>query len=696
MNILASQPPASKAPASFYLLHALLLPLFLLLASHSAHAQWQPTEGPNEESIADFAASGTTIYAACNRGVYGSDDEGVNWYNITNNLPTFLTTYRIIEVNGPTLFVGTNSGIWRSTNSGADWLEISAGLPANSRVDAILLGDTIIYTGTNKGIFSSTNNGDTWVNANNGFPSDIQGRAYLPMDTLLLLGTSKGLYASANNGASWTAHDVGLPDSSFVFSLARGGGMLYVSTADGVYRSVDSGANWTAATNNWASPFGIVLAVADSVLYAGTNECLYASPDSGTTWNPLQLGVSSIAFTSTTTTAIHFTSSGILTGGNSGAYFSDDLGSTWTQRNTGFPYVNVVTLATNGKQVFGGSDGGLYQVDSTGTKWPRILRYIANSVQARDSDLFIGSGSGLIYSSPDLGSAWTAGTGFFDNGQDVIAVTGNTVFAKYNAAGFSINNGWISTDKGATFTQSPLPYTIFTNVDDATLLAVDSQVIQYTSSGWIPVSGLFDGDTVLSLGASSSTIFAGTEGGILRSPMGGTAWSKRSFGSANALVTNVVVDGKNIYACTSDNRLFSSASNGIDWMEVTDNFTDSIVDRMSFGVMAQQFVITDDAIYLLGKTGIWTRPLEEVTGISNHISQAEFTAWPNPTAGTFTVASNTAGNLTVYNLLGHSVAQAAVRQQGSTRVDLGGKPAGIYIVALRSKDAVHTRRIVVR
>ncbi|MEZ5040861.1 MAG: hypothetical protein R2828_13275 [Saprospiraceae bacterium] len=72
--------------------------------------------------------------------VFVTEDFGVHWKNITNNLPTDFSAYVIREdpVNPNLLFVGTEEAVHFSYNRGAEWHELMANMPTVAIHDLVI------------------------------------------------------------------------------------------------------------------------------------------------------------------------------------------------------------------------------------------------------------------------------------------------------------------------------------------------------------------------------------------------------------------------------------------------------------------------------------------------------------------------------------------------------------------------------
>ncbi|MFI5144811.1 MAG: T9SS type A sorting domain-containing protein [Ignavibacteria bacterium] len=72
---------------------------------------------------ASFGGTGSTK-------VYKTTNGGVNWNNISNNIPSIAVNSLVLRNNAPRmLFAGTDLGVYQTTNEGTNWVSFSSGMP---------------------------------------------------------------------------------------------------------------------------------------------------------------------------------------------------------------------------------------------------------------------------------------------------------------------------------------------------------------------------------------------------------------------------------------------------------------------------------------------------------------------------------------------------------------------------------------
>jgi hypothetical protein len=120
------------------------------------------------------------------------------------------------------------------------------------------------------------------------------------------------------------------------------------------------------------------------------------------------------------------------------------------------------------------------------------------------------------------------------------------------------------------------------------LMSVSHADAQWTSMGNL------QGGPITAIVAWKNEIFVGTTaGGVLRSTMDGTGWSRANEGLTDTRVLTLVVKDSSLFAGTSGGGVFVSSPPGGRWEHASDGLTDSIV----------QFLMVDGESILAGTVG---------------------------------------------------------------------------------------------
>jgi hypothetical protein len=241
-------------------------------------------------------SNGNIVYAAADNGVYRSTDGGLNWSRGLNAVGTAQSL--ALDATSPAanriLFTGINgSGIRRSTNGGASWTQVlSATTPAvatallsvTNGIGRVIVelapptsppnpaGIQVLYatmesTGGGApdplGLFESTDQGATWTQRTaTGMPSSTQGGFSMAMgvdpaspgdgtNDILYVGMV-GYGKSTDSGNSFSPTGSGMHvdfHANFVFGLqpSPNPSIVFAGNDGGIWKSTDGGANWSGA-----------------------------------------------------------------------------------------------------------------------------------------------------------------------------------------------------------------------------------------------------------------------------------------------------------------------------------------------------------------------------------------------------------------------------------------------------------------
>jgi hypothetical protein len=193
-------------------------------------------------------------------------------------------------------------------------------------------------------------------------------------------------------------------------SLAVSGSYIVAGTVgSGPFRSRDNGEQWTPISDGLTdADYPTLFADVDG-LFIGTHlNGIFRSTDNGTSWTHMDSGLAPTAICA-------FARSGwnlfAATNGN-GIFRSTDNGTTWSSVDSALATLRVGTLLVDGRYIFAGTiDGWVYRSSDNGETWMLAARAtwypgITCMVKAGPY-LYVGSGAGGVYRSSDNGDTWT-------------------------------------------------------------------------------------------------------------------------------------------------------------------------------------------------------------------------------------------------------------------------------------------------
>ncbi|MCB0164347.1 MAG: hypothetical protein KDI79_08985 [Anaerolineae bacterium] len=430
-------------------------------------------------------------------------------------------------------------GLWRSVDGGLTWEAGGAGLTGidNLMPTKILFSPTFetdqtVYfffrdtSGANTSLlFRSTDAGQTWQPWQKPFIGrNFASVAFTP-DGDFMFGEENGELAQLRSSAIvWTTPKP-TPQNFPINDLAVAADdadptLFIVSGQNGLYSSDDGGQTWSrTAFPVRDTSYGLTkyrLAVSpnfatDETLYVATGRSLHRSTDGGQTWAqiPLETDQSSEALT--------FRAQRVA--------FSPDYG--------------------RDKTLLAGTAGAVYRSDDGGQTWSEVL------TSAGDSSTI-----DLLTFAPD----------------------GDMAYARF---GYS-QSLFTSDDGGQTWQEQATPDEYFSIVSstvgpDNTLTAAlefDTRLLQ---TGLQPASRpIIAGPSQLTsllavVYTADGTLFAGGQGGIVRSDDNGQTWQPTTGSGlpSDAEVAGLKAAGDHLFAATTAGQIFVSADEGETWQDIS-------------------------------------------------------------------------------------------------------------------------------
>lgn len=374
-----------------------------------------------------------------------------------------------------------------------------------------------------------------WVKMTSPFFENISCLA--ANETDVFAGTPYGVFWSSDNGANWKS----IGPAEGVDALGLSGQNLFTSTSSGLYLSTYDGDKWTVVKTNFPSnEIAIALKSLGSRIYAGTKSgSVFLSTDEGKDWSSVNNGIDG---TVQTFAVIDTT---LFAGSTDGLYvnISD---TAWDKIDSGLNDSNVKALTSSGSNIYALAGYNVYRSTDGGKSWSKVnnskIFVFGSKIAAIGSNLFVGSSSFGLFMSTDGGKTWAnENKEMPDQWVKAFAVSGNNLYL-----GTDIDGVFLSTNKGASW--NPVNHGLPTN-NITSMMSIEA------------------------LGASDSTIFAGTQIGVYRSVDSAKSWTKLENGLLDPQVETIAVYGKTIYVGTYSKGIFESNDNGDSWTQINNGLT---------------------------------------------------------------------------------------------------------------------------
>ena len=595
-----------------------------LLFTIGAGAQWMRTPGPDGGQVGCIGVDGTSLFAGTSGGgLFLSTNSGASWSPANTGLP--VNRVQAFCASGGTIFTGTwGGGIYISTNGGVSWTFSSAGLQSGD-VRCLAASGGSVYAGTyGAGVFVSTDGGATWSASNSGLTSTVIW-AFTSSGTSVFAATDGGAFVSTDGGASWNAVPNGLTNTH-VLSIAVIGTHVFAGTdGGGVYRTTDDGLLWTQVDSGLAVTSVYALAVSSPGLYAATWGGVFVSTDEGTSWSAASTGLTK---TDVRTLATEGGAVFAGTNGGNGVYRTSDGGASWSAASSGLAAATIRAFASGASGTFAATDDhGVYLRTTGGAGWTPVNTGLTNtnirSLAVSGGNTFAGTEGGGVFLSTNDGASWSAaGSGLTASSIRALltlqsagalalkhrgsASPGASVFAGTEAGVF------LSTDNGTSWSAAS---TGLTSSDILSLGASGTNLFAGTNGAgiflstdngslWNAVNSGLGELHVRAIASVAGEIFAGTDGGVFRSTTGGSLWSAVDTGLTTAQILSLSVSGTNLFAGTAGGGVFLLTYQSTNWSSISTGLGN---------VTVQAFTALPHEI-LAGTTGssVWTRASSEV------------------------------------------------------------------------------------
>jgi hypothetical protein len=289
-----------------------------MLIAYNAKAQWtqigfMAITPDTATNVTRFEGFGSNLYAASNKGIFKSTDDGTSWTGISwaATVTQTLNMLSVYEESTSVIYAGSDKWLFKSTNAGSSWTKLT--LPMDSvNVTDIKRSGLNMLVSVNKNfakgaVFYSIDNGNSWLTAT-GIPSvNPMQDLHVEGDTVYVAGKG-GIYKSQDKGATFTflANGTG----TGLRTILRHQGKLFAGDGGGtgVYVSTNNGGSFSAANSGVFSGFCQVFSMTQSptmVLAAvdGGTSCVGGNPiknstDGGSVWNGFISGLPSGFFPS--------------------------------------------------------------------------------------------------------------------------------------------------------------------------------------------------------------------------------------------------------------------------------------------------------------------------------------------------------------------------------------------------------------
>ncbi|HEX9950837.1 MAG TPA: T9SS type A sorting domain-containing protein [Rubricoccaceae bacterium] len=680
------------------------------------HAQAISAGGPGGGDVRDLVrAPGGPVYAGMARGgVFRSDDGGLTWAPLRDGMVRFGVNDLAFGTDGALYAAGARFGtsfdgvaaVYRLAPGATTWTDVTGnlavflGLPVESM---LALPDGVLLAGYSGGLYRSANGGQTWT--------DVPSAQSKPFWTMLRAsdgtlyagsGSSNRVLRSDDAGLTWTAAGAGLPDVEYRAPLFEAADGAILAAPGLFFYTTTRGATWQQAAHPFPSSTGGFARDPDGRIHASGESGYVFSVDNGRSWTGS--GHNSAGIYHFPRAIVRADDGRMLVGTRDhGVIRSDAAFYLWQPSNPGLGAARIYDLAAgpDGRFYAGAGDEAYRSATGAGPWEPLGARVAYAYTVAPTADaVFVGSLSGQVVRLRDgtrtsLGVAPGAG--------DVYSIL---PLASGRLVAYARGNIYVSDDAAATWTRtldrfSGFDDTLIRGGDGHLYTANDDGLFRSTDDGqtWTLVTATFgQGQTirVSEVAQAGGRLYAAVSNVVLRSADGGATWAFTQLPPFGNLVEVLHVDADGalwvgasygLYRSGDGGATFEDRSAGLYDPSVTDILPLGAGTRGGFQGTAGLLVGTQGGgAFTVGAGGTAEEPTADAS------MALRLDAYPNPTAGTLTVAATVTApgdvRVGVYDVLGRRVATVLDRALGAGRHDVpfdaSALPAGVYTIRMEA------------
>ena len=386
----------------------------------------------------------------------------------------------------------------------------------------------------------------------------------------------------------------------------------------------------------------------------------------------------------------------------------------WVQ--TSGPNITVQSLAVISKNLFAGTNNGVFLTTNNGTSWTKVNTGLADTgisaLASIGTNLFASTASG-VFLTTNNGTSWKqVNSGLTDTTIRTLATVGANLFATANGAGI-----FVSTNNGSSWTSAN--GSVFQNAYIALLAGTGTSLFASTTSDNIIYRSMDNGATWQKADSgisganvivqSGTNLIAGGVSGVFLSTNNAVSWNPltTAWGLQNSQIIGFATSGSNVYG-VGDAQVLVGANNGTSWSGIVlPSFFDEITSVAI--IDTNLFIGTNNNSDFVKSATVWRVSTKQaVTGVKTQSSNAPTSFslqqnYPNPfnpsTVIQFTVPSSGRAVLKVFNILGQEVATlfdgvAAAGEYHQETFDASRLASGIYFSRLEFDGKMQMKKML--
>ncbi len=421
--------------------------------------------------------------------------------------------------------------------------------------------------------------------------------AFHPTDTKIIYAGAAGggLWKSTNGGNNWivTTDNLATMGVSGIAIHPTTPNILYIATGDGdagdnysvgILKSVDGGSTFSATGLNWATSNGRVIRrlLMDpdnpDVLLAATSNGIYRTINAGSTWTQVRTG--------------NFYDLEAKPGATANTWYASTSNAIWRSTDDGVTWTSMQTIAGSNRislSVTAANNSYVYALASNSSDSGFLGLYRSTTSGASSSFTAMATTPNLLGWSSNGSDA--GGQGWYDLALTADPANANTVYV----GGV---NTWKSTNGGTNWALK----NHWSGASGIQTVHADKHVFEW----------------------QGTVLWEGNDGGLYRSPDGGTKWEHKTNGMVISQIYKMGVGQTSpvVIAGLQDNGTKKMGSNGVWTDELGGDGMDCKVNKLNHNIMYGSLYFGD-----INRT---TDGGANWTNINNNISGAPQGAWVTP------------------------------------------------------------------
>ncbi len=406
-------------------------------------AQWKLYDEERPILVSKLVTRDDRLFAATDKGVYMSIDEGENWTSICSG--NFRTKVKALVSFNTSIYAAFEGlGLWATDNYGKNWYQVVTATKSNN-IDAMSVQgsyffvaydqqrfnyeyyDSLVWhaqprlpfnlvrmTSSQFLVFAVDEFGSLWQSKNAGYSFSRRDKGLIgeifcdPVitDTSCLVAGMNGIFSCKLFDSVWTKVS-SLPFNEIPQAMAWQRGKLYVATTRRLVYKEDGG-NWTESKVYAPDNAFLSMLVTPRALYAtALLNGVYRSADSCKSWQP----VNNVPLLSAQCNALCSQGSTLYAALNgTGVIKSQNAGQQWQHSSMPFQSQVIRRIHSFNNTLYCCSRDGVSISSDGGTSWQYSNQGLPGK-DARDmclmEDVLCVASAGKVYVSLDKGASWT-------------------------------------------------------------------------------------------------------------------------------------------------------------------------------------------------------------------------------------------------------------------------------------------------